>query len=65
MKDESQETIESALPDMYAEDAVDFALKKIYKDDQRCLEDEVVDGLTFEELVGALRLAQEHINPYT
>ncbi len=64
MLDVSQEELEASIPNIEvdAESSVDFALKKLYEDKEHSIEDEVVNGLMFEELVGALLLAKEHIN---
>lgn len=64
MLDVSQEELESGISNtkIDAESSVGFVLKKLYEDKEHGVEDEVVNGLTFEELVGALLLAKEHIN---
>jgi len=38
--------------------SVNFCLSRLYKDKKHSLEEEIVDALTFEELIGALLGAQ-------
>jgi len=58
MKNWTKERLEKAFKESGISDDVvgeiDFCLKQIYKDKTKCLEDEIVHGLTFEELLGAL-----------
>ncbi len=67
MKCYSKESLESCRPEgISALDTVDFCLGQLYKDKTHCITDEIVDRLTFEELIGALLLASDVIGdlPY-
>jgi hypothetical protein len=43
-------------------EAVDFCLRQLYCDRRHCIDEEVVAGLTFEELIGALLLSRDTAN---
>jgi hypothetical protein len=58
LKDISQESWEAADPPAEALKVVRFCLQQLYKNRTRRGEDEVVESLTFEELIGALRAAE-------
>lgn len=58
MKNWTKEKLEKALVEsVESEDVVggiDFCLKQLYQDKTKYLKDEIVHGLTFEELIGVL-----------
>lgn len=60
MKD-SRESLESSRPKKDVDDCVDFCLNRLFDDNVHSAEDEVVKGLTFEELIGALLLAKDSL----
>lgn len=65
MKDLSQWELESNRPaDLTARRAIDFVLRRLYADEQYTVVDTVVDGLTFEELIGALLLARDGLRGF-
>ena len=45
---------ESGTTRMGIVDGIDFCLKRLYKDKTKRIEDEIVHGLNFEELIGVL-----------
>ena len=59
MKDLNKDTLEMYRPDHSAAHCINHALNALYRDQSKCIEDEVVRGLTFEELIGALLLARD------
>lgn len=60
MKD-SRESLESSRPKKDVDDCVDFCLNRLFDDKVHSVEDKVVEGLTFEELIGALLLAKDSL----
>ncbi len=65
MRNESQEVLESSRPNMCADESIDFVLERLYKDKEHNIEDEIVNKLTFEELIGTLLLAKDLIQEET
>lgn len=61
MKDFSQSELEEGMPEDSAMDLIDFSLSALYGDKKHNLTEEFVKGLSFEELIGALRKAQYEI----
>ena len=61
MRSHSQEVLESSRPDGEAKELLDFCLARLYEDDEHDVEDEIVNGLTFEELIGALLESKDDI----
>lgn len=61
MKHYSKEELESSRPNIDPHNAIDFCLKKLYADRKHCIEDEIVKGLTFEELIGALLVTKDFL----
>ena len=59
MKDFTQAVLEDGRPDTTAEECVDFCLARLFEDDVHVTTDNVVEGLTFEELIGALLVARD------
>jgi len=58
MKNWTKKRLEKALEESGTSedvvDGIDFCLKQLYRDKTKCLEDEIVHSLTFEELIGVL-----------
>ena len=61
MKDYTQKELERSRPSVDTEDAIAYCLECLYRDTKHTLQQEVVDGLTFEELIGALILAKHDV----
>jgi len=61
MKDKSQTELESTRPRNTALETVEFSLSRLYADKTACIGDEIVDRLTFEELIGALLMARDEL----
>lgn len=59
MKDFTPEQLERARPDRDLTDCVDHCLQALYADQSHVVVDQVVQGLTFEELIGTLLLARD------
>lgn len=62
MKDYTQAELEESRPQKSAEDCIEHCLGRLYADRTRCLEEEIVHHLTFEEVIGALLRAKDEIN---
>lgn len=61
MKDMTQADLESNRPKLDVREAIDFCLERLYADRVHETTHAVVDGLTYEELIGALLLARDAI----
>lgn len=59
MKNISKKTLESARPDLEPINALMFCLKSLYRDKKKNIDDDVCEGCTYEELIGALLLAKD------
>lgn len=59
MLDRSQFELEASRPTISGLQAIDHALHCLFIDRSRRITDEVVQGLLFEELLGALLLAKD------
>jgi hypothetical protein len=59
MRDISQETLEASRPDKSAAECVDFCLRQLFQDRTHTIDQTVAGVLTYEELIGALLLAQD------
>lgn len=59
MRDISKSEAEWARPSIPARQAINFCIRKLLADDEKSRTDEVVEGLTYEELLGALMLAKD------
>ena len=62
MKDFTREQLEAHRPSLEPSEAIEFVLETLYKDDTRTVSEDVVRGLSFEELIGALLLARDDID---
>jgi hypothetical protein len=61
MKNYTQEQLESSRPNDTALTCVDFCLRQLYADQKTEITSEVVENLTFEELLGALLSARDEL----
>jgi len=61
MKDYSKEALSASRPKKDVEDCINFCLNQLFNDNTHEIEDEVVEGLTFEELIGALLLVKDEL----
>lgn len=59
MRDVDRDYLESLRPRLAALPAINHCLSCLVRDDQHELSDKVVEGLSFEELIGTLLLARE------
>jgi hypothetical protein len=59
MKDASKRLLTLYRPTITAEEAINFCLDRLFEDKEKKVGYEVVKGLTFEELIGALLLAKD------
>jgi len=59
MKDRSQREIEASRPTVLVDQAVRHCLAALIRDKKHRMQDEIVDGLTFEELLGGLLLCRD------
>jgi hypothetical protein len=64
MKDFTQAQLEADRPHIDAEDALDFCLGQLYADTEHRVGDDLVRGLTFEELIGALLVARDEVQAH-
>jgi len=53
--------IEAGRPALDAMQGINFTLQRLYEDDEYLVTQEVVHGLTFEELLGVLLVARDTI----
>jgi hypothetical protein len=61
MKDFTKKQLEENRPNLSAKEAINFCLQRIYADSIKTTNDFIVDGLTFEEIIGALLLARDKL----
>ena len=61
MRNHSQETLESSRPKESALTTIEHCLRRLYADTKTDTSQLVVQGLTYEELIGALLLARDAI----
>lgn len=61
MKDLSKDELEDSRPSQDAVFLVNFCLERLYEDKEHVLNDLVVKGLTFEELIGSLLKVRDEI----
>jgi len=61
MKNYTPEQLEATRPDITAREGIDFCLHRLYLDTTHTVDDEVVTGLTLEELIGALLVARDRL----
>lgn len=63
MKDRTKKQLEASRPNVDTLDAITFCLDRLYADQNTKTSDEVVKGLIFEELLGALLAARDLAQP--
>lgn len=61
MKDFTKETYMESRPQISTAETLDFCLRQIFADKTKVCSDEVVHGLTYEELIGTLLLARDAV----
>jgi hypothetical protein len=54
VRDFTKKEIEETRPNQTPTYLVDFCLKRLYEDEEHITSEEIVHGLTFEELLGCL-----------
>jgi len=60
MKNITKSELESSRPEQFSgSEVLDYVLRKLYEDKTKELTDYVVNGLTFEELIGALLMGKD------
>lgn len=62
MKDFDKSELEASRPSIDLIEGIEYCLDGLFQDKTRKISDFVVDGLTFEELIGVLLLAKDAIN---
>ena len=61
MRDFNKVGLNASRPNEYALNLIDFCLEQLYKDKKHVVTDEIVEDLTFEELIGALIRAKDEL----
>jgi hypothetical protein len=61
MKDTTKQRIEGSRPNVSAEEAINYCLRKFVSDQEHEMEDMVCDELSYEEVIGALLLARDQV----
>ena len=61
MKDYSKSALERSRPAGSAIETITFCLDGLYEDQAHSVQDEVVNGCTYEQLIGALLLAEDKL----
>ena len=59
MKGYTKTELEAERPNISLTEGLDFCLRQLYKDKKHRVTDEIVNCLTFEELLGVLLLARD------
>lgn len=59
MRDCTEQSLREGRPDIDGLECVRFCLRRLFEDERLGIEDKVVDGLAFEELIGALLSAED------
>lgn len=59
MKDFRKADLEATRPDTSVDETIAYCLRRLYADKQHTVTQEVVHGLTFEELIGTLLQARD------
>jgi hypothetical protein len=60
MKDYDQKELESGRPNIELLEGLEYCLNALYRDNTKNFTDKIVDGLTYEELIGVLLLAKDN-----
>ncbi len=61
MKDFTEAQFRNGRPDIHAKESIKFCLDRIFEDAKHGINNEIVKGLDFEELIGTLLLAETEI----
>jgi len=61
MRDRSQVELESYRPKEPVKVTLEFCYQQLIRDNKHNIEDEIVDSLTFEELIGALLQCRDYL----
>ena len=61
MRDYSEEQLRESRPDITTLKGIQFCLNQLMKDASRIFTDEVCTNCTYEELIGALLLAEDYL----
>lgn len=61
MKDVAENELKGMRPELTAAFCVDVCLDRLFRDDKHFTKEEVVDRLTFEELIGSLLAAKDDL----
>ena len=59
LKGYSREALEENRPSISAAHGIAFCLERLYEDNAHSIDEEVVRGLTYEELIGSLLLSRD------
>lgn len=62
MKDFDKSELEAGRPSADLMEGIEYCLDALYKDSTKEISDFIVEGLTFEELIGVLLLAKDKID---
>jgi hypothetical protein len=61
MKDFDKEQLEQERPNGRGRNLLTYCLERLYEDETRTVEDMIVKGLNFEELIGAMLVALDEL----
>ncbi len=61
MRGFTEEELQDRRPRVGRRSAVEYCITRLYEDDQYHMTDEVVEGLTYEELLGALLCGRDSL----
>jgi hypothetical protein len=64
MKDAPREELKSARPNASTSKMVDYCLEQLFNDKEHNLTENIVKGLTFEEVIGVLLVMQDMLKSY-
>lgn len=59
MKDCGRKSLEAGRPQVSALQAINHCLEALFLDKKRSIHEELVESLTYEELIGALLMARD------
>jgi hypothetical protein len=61
MKDFNERIMRNVRPNLPANRVVKYCLDRLFLDQEHKTSDEIVSGLTFEEIIGALLMAEDAV----
>ncbi len=64
MKNITKEELEQGRPTIDVLEGLNFCLDQLYEDREHTFYQDIVKGLTFEELIGVLLLARDEVKRY-